>query len=193
MGKAFGHRSAKVKGDLFETPYNLTRDLLKVEEFDPSKSFLEPCAGKKAIVSVVEKELNIKMDYFDKHYGDRIQDFLDYPSSNRVDYIITNPPYGRITDKIVLKAKEIYKEKIAMLLRINYLSGETRFLENVHKELSKVYIYTRMPNLGEALRTDGSYSTAMIVYGWFIWEKGYTGNPSINWISNQYSVASKRK
>ena len=190
MGKAFGHRSAKIKGDLFETPYNITHDLLSVEDFDSSKKFLEPCCGQGAIKKVVDEELNISMEYMDKYYGDHLQDFLEY-EGGKFDYIITNPPYGKITDHIIMKAKEVYTEKMAFFVRINYLSGYQRHRKGVFKELSKVYIYTRMPDLTKPLREDGKYSSAMIVYCWLIFEKGYKGKPTIDWIDNQYSILKK--
>jgi len=189
-GKAFGHRSSLIKGDLFETPYNITRDLLNVETF-ANKSVLEPCAGKGAIVKVLEEDGRFKnITYFDKYYGEHLQDFLDY-TGEKFDYIITNPPYGKITDHIIMKAKEVYTEKMAFFVRINYLSGYQRYRKGVFDELSKVYIYTRMPDLTKPLRKDGGYTSAMIVYCWMIFEKGYKGKPIIDWIDNQYSIVKK--
>ena len=130
-----------------------------------------------------------KYTYSDKYYGDIRKDYLE--DSNIYDNIITNPPYGRITDYIILHAKKHTKYKIAMLLRTNYLSGTYRYNAGVFEELKKVYIFTRMADLRAQIRDDGKYPTAMIVYAWFVWEKGYKGSPKLNWIDNQKYVLKK--
>ena len=191
MGKAFGNRN-KIKdiplGELFQTHYSLTTQLLEREPFDSNKSMLEPCAGKNAIVNVLKKDCK-RLSSFDKYYGDNLQDFLEY--KGKTDYIITNPPYGKLTDATVMKAKEVCNIKFAMLLRTNYLSGTTRLNQGVFENLKTVYVFSRMPDLKQPLRADGKYKTAMIVYAWLIWKIGYKGQPSIKWIDNQKYVLNK--
>ena len=46
--------------------------------------------------------------------------------------------------------------------------------------------------LGEELREDGKYTTGMMVYAWFVWEKNYSGEPTISWIDNNDDVLSKK-
>ena len=118
-------------------------------------------------------------------------DFLS--ESRKFDVVITNPPYGRMTDQFVQKAKEITKLKFAFLLRTNYLSGQTRFNQGIYGGLRSVYIFTRMPDLRSKVRDDGKYTTAGIVYAWMIWEIGYTGSPQFDWIDNQQYVLKKRE
>jgi hypothetical protein len=184
-GKAFGHRSAKVKGDLFQTHYSLTWELLKRESFHCG--IHEPCCGKMAIVNALGN--HSKATYSDLYYGNKIQNYLE--DKTIYDNIITNPPYGKMTDDIILHAKKHTKFKIAMLLRTNYLSGYLRYRKDVYKELRTVYVFTRMPDLRAPIREDGKYPTAMIVYGWFIWEKDYAGLPNLEWIDNQKYVLRK--
>ena len=58
--------------------------------------------------------------------------------------------------------------------------------------MSKVYVFTRYPMLGEELREDGKYNTGMMVYAWFVWVNGYSGLPMIDWIDNNDDVLSKK-
>jgi hypothetical protein len=46
--------------------------------------------------------------------------------------------------------------------------------------------------LGEKLREDGKYNTGMMVYAWFIFEKNYKGNTTIDWIDNNDDVLLKK-
>lgn len=183
MGKAFGHRTYYIKGDLFQTPYSMTEQLLEKEKF--TENIHEPCCGRNAIVDVLKK-YNYNVTYSDLFYGENKINFLNDTTVR--ENIITNPPYGSLTDLIVLHAKSIYINKIAMLLRTNYLSGYKRYRKNVFKELKRVYVFTRMPDLRKELRKDGKYKTGMIVYAWFIWEKGYIKIPTLHHIDNQKYV-----
>ena len=46
--------------------------------------------------------------------------------------------------------------------------------------------------LGDELREDGKYRTGMMVYAWYVWENGYGGLPTIDWIDNNDDVLSKK-
>ena len=46
--------------------------------------------------------------------------------------------------------------------------------------------------LGEKLRGDGKYNTGMMVYAWFVFERGYSDQPLIDWIDNNEDVLSKK-
>jgi len=180
VGKAFGHRNQNLpKGDLHQTPYSMTEQLLQVEYF--GKKILEPAAGEGAIKRVLLEKMH-SVEYFDKFYGDKHGDFLEY--KKHVDYIITNPPYGKLADDFVLHAKKICNIKFAFLLRTNYLSGQTRLRKGVYENLKTVYVFSRMADLKAPIREDGKYPTAMIVYAWFIWNMNYLGEPKIKFIDN---------
>jgi len=179
-GKAFAHTKDRNKSDYYPTPYSMTEQLLEVETFEQGL-ILEPACGEAdAISKVLDKKHKVLST--DIIYGD---DFLD--STTQYDYVITNPPY-KLADEFIEKAREVATNKFAMLLRTNFLSGVTRFKEDRFRELKNVYIFTRMPDLNAELRDDGKYPTAMIVYAWMVWEKGYTGKPNISWIDNQKYV-----
>jgi hypothetical protein len=181
MGKAFIHSDMKNrnKDDLYETPYSMTRDLLDSEEFDYTKTVLEPATGRGAISTILSDRFVSVVSY------DKEKNF--FKESRLFDYVITNPPYN-LADEFVEKARQVSCIKFAMLLRINFLSGEKRLSDNRYRNLRRVYVYSRMPDLRAPIRQDGKYPTGGIVYTWMVWEIGYKGKPEICFISNQNSV-----
>ena len=171
------------KSDFYETPYSLTCQLLLVEKLNGS--ILEPATGNGAIAKMLKK-LGYRYTEYDIE-----KDFLK--ETKKYDTIITNPPYSLSFD-FIKKAKEVANKKIILLLPLSYLHGKKRF-DNIWNDknfpLSKIYVFTRYPMLGEKLRTDGKYNTGMMVYAWYVWEKGYFGEPVIKWIDNNDYVITK--
>lgn len=188
-GKNFSANNAsgkRKKSDFYETPYSITRKFLNVEDFDYSLTICEPACGAGAIVKVLKENTDNIIAY------DIEKNFLS--ETNQYDYIITNPPFSIAYD-FILKAKLVAKKKFAFLLPLSYLHGKKRY-DNIYcdKEypLKKVYVFTRYPMLGENLREDGKYNTGMMVYAWFVFERGYEGPSMINWIDNNEDVISKK-
>ncbi len=120
MGKNFSCNNAngnRNKSDFYQTPYSLTKELLKRERF--KGTILEPACGEGAIVKVLEEFYN-NIFYYDIKQGN---DFLF--ETREFDNIITNPPYSLFLE-FILKAKKVAKNKIAMLLPLSYLHGKER-------------------------------------------------------------------
>ena len=190
-GKNFSANNAtgkRKKSDFYETPYTLTRKFLDVEYFDKSLSVCEPACGGGAI----SKVLNEYWEYDKITAYDKETNFLwDY---NEYNYIITNPPFS-LAFEFIQKAKQLAKSKFALLLPLSYLHGKKRF-DEIYSDreygLEKVYVFTRYPMLGETLREDGKYNTGMMVYAWYVWANGYSGNPTIDWLDNNEDVLSKK-
>lgn len=180
------NRSAK--DNIFHTHYSLTEQFLRREFFLYSATVLEPACGKSCISAVLNKNF-AKVVQYDINHPVSMHRADFYKEERKFKYIITNPPYGKETDNFVMKAKQVCTDKFAFLLRTNYLSGQTRYNAHVYAGLSKVYIFTRMPDLRAEIRLDGKYPTAGIVYAWFVWEKdNHIRNPIIKWIDNQKYV-----
>jgi hypothetical protein len=177
------------KSDFYETPYSLVWQLLENEKFDTSLSVLEPCCGNEAIVKQLNNHKFKTIRYYDLAKDNT--NFLD--EEKEYDYIITNPPFT-LAKEFIKKAKIVARKKFAFLLPLSYLHGEARYNE-VYKDLEyslkTIYVFTRYPMLGDALREDGKYRTGMMVYAWFIFEKGWLEPPSIQWISNQKYILNK--
>lgn len=191
MVKDFNSRKCKIKGDLLQTHYSLTWQLLEVEKFEGA--IHEPCAGYNAIVNACKMKIKNKITFSDLYYGEHagINFLLD--KTEKFENIITNPPYLRDrVDDIVMKTRNRVINKSAMLLRINYLSGTARLRKSVYDGLSRIYVFTRMPNFNFPLRNDGKYPTAMIVFAWMIWDKkANNAYPEIKHIDNSKYVLRK--
>jgi len=187
-GKNFSTNNSsgkRKKSDFYETPYSITRHLLNVEDFDYKLTICEPACGDGAIVKVLQEKTNNVVFYdIEKNFLTEIEQY---------DYIITNPPFS-ISYEFIQKAKNVAKKKFAFLLPLSYLHGKKRY-DDIYSDkdypLKKVYVFTRYPMLGEKLREDGKYNTGMMVYAWFIFEKGYDGPSIIDWIDNNSDVLSK--
>jgi len=187
-GKCFSavNRGQRKKSDFYQTPYSITEQLLEAEKFE--NSILEPCCGKGAIVQILSKYYNPEyIDCFDISSG---MDFLKY-DKGLYHNIITNPPFS-LSFEFIQKSKEIYTEKIAMLLPLSYLHGQKRYYNKIFSELKCIYVFTRYPLLTDLIREDGKYNTGMIAYAWYIWQKNFKKKPIINWIdNNKYVIGSK--
>lgn len=185
-GKNFScnNTGKRLKSDNYQTPYSMTAQLFENEIFDYKGLCLEPAPGKGAMIKIMTpffKEIIAPVGDFSKHwYHDEI-----------IHYIITNPPYS-LAEKFIRECKRLYKVKMCFLLRLNFLHGQRRYKEKIFSELSRVYIFTRYPMLTDTVRPDGKYNTGMIAYAWYVWEKGYTGEPAIRWIDNDKYILRKR-
>ena len=190
-GKNFSANNAtgkRKKSDFYETPYTLTRKFLDVEYFNKNSTVCEPACGGGAISKVLNEYWeDDKITAYDKETN-FLWDYNDY------DYIITNPPFS-LAFEFIQKAKQLAKSKFALLLPLSYLHGKKRF-DEIYSDrdygLEKVYVFTRYPMLGEPLREDGKYNTGMMVYAWYVWTNGYSGQPTIDWLDNNEDVLSKK-
>ena len=186
-GKCYSkiNKGQRKKSDLYETPYSMTDQFLMNEKFNFNATVLEPACGNMAIVKVLK-------EYYCKNnitYYDIEQDFLK--ENKNFSYIITNPPFS-LANEFILKAFEVCTKKFAFLMPLVYLHGKWRY-DNIYSKvnyfnLKHIHVFTRMPMLGKPLNEDGTYTTGMQVYAWFVWEKNNKDFPIIKWIDNNYYV-----
>jgi len=197
-GKNFSCNNAtgkRKKSDFYETPYSLTRLLLKDNSFkydfnDKRLTILEPACGNGAISKVLKKKLDSKIVEYDIQQG---RDFLK--EKNKYDRIITNPPFS-LAYEFIQKAKEVSKQ-FCFLLPLSYLHGKERHDKiycDVKYPLRHIFIFTRYPMLGDKLRKDGKHRTGMMVYAWFWWAEAhyFDNQTSISWLDNDPYVLRKR-
>lgn len=170
------------KSDFYETPYSLTRMILSRVKLNGS--VLEPACGNGAIVKVLKEEGYNYVAY------DIEKDFLT--ETKKYDTIITNPPFS-LAQEFIEKAKQI-SDNFLFLLPLSYLHGKKRF-DKIYMDksypLKRIFVFTRYPLLGEKLREDGKHNTGMMVYAWYWFERGYTGEPVIEWLDNNNYILSK--
>lgn len=199
-GKAVGSKFKKEqKGDFYQTPYLMTEELLKRIDLE-GFSILDPACGKGAIIDQLKSQVEAEDLFFTDitgvvddyvHFGDLSFDFLSdlYPTTD-VDWVITNPPFS-LANEFIHKAKIIARKGVAMLLPLTYLTGQARFDSGLYNELKSVLVFTRQVMLDTEVREDGKYKAGNMYIAWFIWEKGYTGSPEIEWIDSKDHILRK--
>ena len=126
----------------------------------------------------------IGTDLVYRGYGDKESlDFLEETLDEFEGDIITNPPY-KYALEFVQKALDSVQvgRKVAMFLKLQFLEGKERkqfFLENPPK-----IVYVSSSRLNCAMNGDfDKYESSAIAYAWFVWEKGFKGDPIIKWIN----------
>jgi len=145
------------------------------------------CACGKGHLSEVFKDagvLGISSDKVDRGYGITIN-FLNEERVWRGD-IVTNPPY-KYASEFIEKAISLVEggSKVCMFLKIQFLEGKKR------KELFKKYppktIYVSSSKIlcaknaeFERMKSGGG---GVVAYAWFVWEKGFSGDPVVKWIN----------
>jgi hypothetical protein len=166
------------KDDFYPTPKYAVEELLKREVFNGN---IWECACGEGDISEVflKKGFDVKStDLIDRGFGE-VGNFFetDYVADN----IVTNPPYKHALE-FVNEAKKKSGSKIAMFLKTVFLESEKRrpMFEDKEFPLKTVYQFSKRVTLyknGVKMKNSG-----MIAYAWYVWEKGYCGKPTIEWI-----------
>lgn len=163
------------ENDFYATDPKAVEMLLELMNFN--RFILEPACGKGHISKVLEKrgyEVT-SFDIVDRGYElDKKLDFLKYDGKWRGD-IITNPPY-KYAKEFVEKALEIVEvgSKVAMFLKLTFLEGKAR--RDLFDKYPPKFIY---------VSSNGNFSKNenAVAYAWYIWEKGFKGEPTVRWFN----------
>ena len=176
-------RRERVENDYYATPPESTIALLEREKF--FGGILEPCCGE-GHISEVLKDYGydvISNDLIDRGYGEFNEDFLT--SDNlRADNVVTNPPF-KYAKEFIEKSLEITTGKVAMFCKVQLLEGVSRREMFENTPLKTVYVFTKRQNPlrnGNPLDENGKKWASTMCFAWFVWEHGYEGKPSIEWI-----------
>lgn len=169
--------------DFYATDPKALDLLLDLEHFDP---YVWECAcGKGHLSEVLRKRGYIvkSTDLIDRGYGIGGVDFLRCADKHNGD-IITNPPY-KYAQEFVEHALSIIPDgnRVAMFLKLTFLESGTR--RKMFEQNPPEYIYVSSSRVQCALGGDFEKykSTTAIAYGWFIWRKGFTGEPRVRWFN----------
>jgi hypothetical protein len=167
------------KNDFYPTPPMATERLLDVEQFNGE--IWECACGDGAISDVlINKGFNVySSDLIDRGYGETGIDFL--LSNRKTENIITNPPF-KLSLEFVYKALELTNNKVAFMLRINFLEGVARQKMFQETPLEKVHIFSRRITFTNPNSNKKTHGGGMLAFAWFIWNKNYNGKPTLNWI-----------
>lgn len=171
------------QNDYYATDPESVKALLQLEKFN--HYIWEPACGEGHISKVLESAGYdvLSTDLIYRDFGDeRPFNFLD-TNEEIEDDIVTNPPYSLSTE-FVYKALEILRPggKCAMLLKIQFLEGKAR-AELFKKYPPKViYVFSERQVCAKNGRFEDIRGSA-VCYAWFIWEKGFKGDPIVKWIN----------
>lgn len=176
--------------DYYATPYQATEMLLDEVKF--SGNFLEPCVGGGHIVDVIKRyypdECVYGVDIVDRGYPNTlVADFLKHDFlGQKFDNVVTNPPFS-LAQEFLEKCMEVVNDggKIAMFLKIQFLEGAKR--REMFKKYPPKYIYVFVKrqapwNNGSPVDEKGKPWSSTMCFAWFVWEKGFTGEPIVRWL-----------
>lgn len=176
----------RANDDYYATDPKAVEELLKREKF--SHYVWEPACGGGHISKVLEAHGYdvLSSDIVDRGYPNTcVANFLrtkPHPTKYIPRDIITNPPY-KYAKEFIEKALKLSMDstKIAMFLKVTFLEGKAR-RELFDKAPPKyVYVFSGRVNCAK----NGDFSKAessAVAYAWFVWEKGFKGEPKIRWI-----------
>ena len=176
------YNTIREENDFYATDPKALEKLLKYESFNQN---IWECACGEGNLSEVLKEHGYNVystDLIDRGYQDEQLDFLKTNNQWFGD-IITNPPF-KYTNEFIIKALASIEtgNKVALFLKLSYLTGKKRFKEIYSKyPPSKVYVFSSRICCAKNNRPE-LFKGGAIDYGWFIWEKGKVGPTYLKWL-----------
>lgn len=169
--------------DYYATEPKALELLLDIETFN--NNVWECACGEGHLGKVLEKRgYTVKAtDLIPRGYGVGGVDFLTQNENWHGD-IITNPPY-KYAQQFIEKAIDIIDDgcRVVMFLKIQFLEGKAR--RKMFEKYPPKVIYVSSSRLHCALNGDfEKYSKSNpVAYAWYVWEKGYKGEPTIRWFN----------
>ena len=125
-------------------------------------------------------------DLVDRGFGEPYVDFL----KTKIDWggdIVTNPPYKYGKEFVEHSMELLQKDRYCiMFLKLQFLEGKAR--KKLFEKYPPKYIYVfserqrcAMNGNFEKYANEGNTHGA-VAYCWYIWQKGFNGEPIIRWI-----------
>ena len=162
----------------------LDRDGVKLHDY-----IWEPACGMGHLSKVLQTKGYdvLSTDLIDRGYGivDDCTDFINgkyYTHTKFNGDILTNPPYKYAKEFVETALNKLeYGNYVIMFLKIQFLEGKER--RKLFNDYPPKYVYVNSarqlcyPN-GDMTKKISSATC----YCWFIWEKGFKGEPIIRWI-----------
>lgn len=170
--------------DYYATDPKAVEMLLELEQFAPV--IWEPACGEGHISKVLQAHgyQVISTDLVYRGFGDpEPLDFLKETLDDFEGDIIINPPYKYALEFVEQALNSVQPgRKVAMFLKLQFLEGKSRkqfFLHNPPKT-----VYVSSSRLICAMNGEfAKYPSSAVAYAWFVWEKGFKGDPIIRWIN----------
>jgi hypothetical protein len=171
--------------DYYATEEKAVVKLLEVMGDKLSNNIWECACGEGHISNVIKRHLpetNVRnSDLIDRGINAEVLDFLT-TERKYVGDIVTNPPY-KYASEFVEKALELVDDGryVCMFLKVTFLEGQKRKL--LFDKYPPKVVYVSSERLKCAINGDfASVGSSATAYAWFVWEKGFIGDPVIKWI-----------
>lgn len=118
-------------------------------------------------------------DLIDRGYGIGGVDFLKQTEIFNGD-IVTNPPY-KYAQEFIEHALTLLPDgnKLCMFLKIQFLEGKARRKLYDTTPPKTIYVSSSRIQCGK----NGKFTPSMVAYAWYVWVKGFKGDPIIKWIN----------
>lgn len=192
LGASSHSKTERETNDFYATDPESLEIFLKTLErdgFKLHKNIWECACGMGHLSKILENKgySVLSTDLINRGYGlvDNDTDFLHGKYYTHTKYngdILTNPPYKYAKEFVETALNKIsYGNYVIMFLKIQFLEGKERrklFDKNPPK-----YVYVNSAR--QTCYINGDMSKKMssaTCYCWFIWEKGFKGEPIIRWI-----------
>ena len=188
LGASNHTQKGREPNDFYATTPKAAELILEKESFSPT--VWECAVGEGHLAEVFKRHgYNVlSSDIIDRGYPNtEIINFLEYtPDCEKDIDIVTNPPY-KYAKEFVEKSLQCISNghKVAMFLKLQFLKGKER--RKLFESAPPKTIYVASGRLlcaknaqFDAMRKSGG---GAIAYAWFVWEKGYKGKPTIDWIN----------
>lgn len=170
--------------DYYATEPKAAELLLEQEQFH--HVIWECACGEGHLAKVFEAHNHevIATDLVYRGYGDPEPfDFLTETLEDFEGDIITNPPYKHAQDFVERAIQSVRPgRKVAMFLKLQFLEGKSR--KSLFEKYPPKTVYVSSSRLICAM--NGEFQTitsSAVAYAWFVWEKGFEGDPTIKWIN----------
>lgn len=172
--------------DYYATDPNSLKIFLKALKRDNIKlnNNIWECACGQGHLSRVLEDNNYNVystDLIDRNYGMGGVDFLSTNMIWKGD-ILTNPPY-KYAKEFVEHSIKILEENnyCIMFLKIQFLEGKARRKLFDKHPPKYIYVNSERQTCYISGNMEKKISSASC-YCWFMWQKGYSGEPTIRWI-----------
>ena len=193
MGAGINRKEDREENDFYATDpkaLELLLNKLKEDGIELSNNIWECACGRGHLSEVLSKRgysvFNtdlISRGYENQHLA---KDFFEFDNEWNGD-IITNPPY-KLATQFVNHSLELVSDNryVIMFLPIQFLESQKRY-DDLFKMTPPKYIYVFVKRVDTAMNGDFTkYKKCgpTRCYAWFIWQKGFNGEPTLRWLNN---------
>lgn len=189
LGARNGATEEREENDFYATDPNALRiflDKFTADGESLNHNVWEVSCGDGGLSHVLEERGHsvFSTDLIDRGYEHFDKQF-DYLSAN-VPFdgdVLTNPPFSLAKDFVLQSLKNISDgNKVFMFLKIQFLEGIQR-LKDIYSTFPPKFIYVHSSRQKCAKKAMfDRCSSPTLCYCWFVWEKGFNGEPILRWI-----------